>query len=463
MMERLVVDSVVHWAKEYGVDGFRFDLFGHLPLRCILRCRAALDALSLEKDGVHGPELLLHGEGWEFGEVAGGQRGPMATQHELAGTGVGSFNDRIRDAVLGGSPFSDPRTQGFTTGLALRPWPDAAGVPQGTAQDQARALLVAADKVRLGLAGSVRDFRLSEDCDGNADVLARDAHGGGIAYTGAPAEAVNYVSAHDNETLYDNTVWKMPPSLFSPEERARANWLCSAVVLLAHGVPFLHAGDEVLRSKSLDRDSYNSGDWFNALDFDGERSAFGSGLPPHSKNGEKWDLMRPLLEDPSLRPTREMAAATTAKLLELLRVRRSTPLIGLWDAADVLEKVTFPCCGPSQPPGVVVMQTRNGPPAGAAAGAAGTLCPNLARVVVVLSARLEECRVPVCPPGGGGLRLHPLQAASEDARTRTARFDSETGEVVVPAQAAAVFVEPLPGREGWLGDGGGPLAAGECR
>ncbi|CAK0912029.1 unnamed protein product, partial [Prorocentrum cordatum] len=296
--------------------------------------------------------------------------------------------------------------------------------------DQARALLVAADKVRLGLAGSVRDFRLSEDCDGNADVLARDAHGGGIAYTGAPAEAVNYVSAHDNETLYDNTVWKMPPSLFSPEERARANWLCSAVVLLAHGVPFLHAGDEVLRSKSLDRDSYNSGDWFNALDFDGERSAFGSGLPPHSKNGEKWDLMRPLLEDPSLRPTREMAAATTAKLLELLRVRRSTPLIGLWDAADVLEKVTFPCCGPSQPPGVVVMQTRNGPPAGAAAGAAGTLCPNLARVVVVLSARLEECRVPVCPPGGGGLRLHPLQAASEDARTRTARFDSETGEVV---------------------------------
>jgi len=357
-----------------------------------------------------------------------------------------------------------------------------AGVDQGDADRQRHDVLVSGDKIRLALAASLWDFRLAEDCNGNQGVFACDVHGGGVAYAAEPEEIINYVSAHDNETLFDNTAWKMPPSLFSADQRMRANWLCSAIIALSHGIPFFHAGDEVLRSKSLDRDSYNSGDWFNVLDFSGNRTAFGSGLPPHSKNGDKWPLMRPLLRDLSVKPTRAMVEASKAKFCELLRLRASTPLIGLVDAADVRAKVNFPDCGTGRASGVIVMQVRNGPAAAAPTGL--PLCRKFARVVVVFSAHLEEVRIPVpmapaeeqqsitsdlprwtgaqrlranisqsaaipacCKVGALPLQLHPLQAASEDMPTRAARLDG--GELLVPSQSAIVFVEPLPGCEGW--------------
>ncbi len=70
------------------------------------------------------------------------------------------------------------------------------------------------------------------------------------------------------------------------------------------GVPFYAAGDELLRSKSLDRDSYNSGDWFNRLDWTGDTHNFGVGLPVATKNAPAWDVMRPLLANPALKPTK---------------------------------------------------------------------------------------------------------------------------------------------------------------
>eukprot|EP00438_Fugacium_kawagutii_P025698 Skav229289 [mRNA] locus=scaffold544:54833:73622:+ [translate_table: standard] len=111
----------------------------------------------------------------------------------------------------------------------------------------------------------------------------------------------------------------------------RGNWLATSLVALAHGVPFFHAGDELLRSKSLDRDSYNSGDWFNVLDFSGEKSSFGVGLPPRAKNSHHWDMMRPILRESEVRPTVDMVRQSKAKFLELLQLRRSTALIGLKD------------------------------------------------------------------------------------------------------------------------------------
>ena len=93
-----MVDSVVTWAKEYKVDGFRFDLMGHHMLRNMQAVRAALDALTLEKDGVDGKSIYIYGEGWDFGEVAKNARGVNATQLNIGGTGIGVFNDRLRDA-----------------------------------------------------------------------------------------------------------------------------------------------------------------------------------------------------------------------------------------------------------------------------------------------------------------------------------------------------------------------------
>src|SRR5690606_35139648 len=104
--------------------------------------------------------------------------------------------------------------------------------------------------------------------------------------------------AHDNETLYDIGVLKLPVDT-SMDDRVRMNTLSQATVTLSQGVPFWHAGTELLRSKSLDRNSYDSGDWFNRIDWTGRESTFGSGLPPAADNSEKWDLMRPLLADPA--------------------------------------------------------------------------------------------------------------------------------------------------------------------
>ncbi|CAI7801488.1 unnamed protein product, partial [Closterium sp. NIES-54] len=119
MVERLIVDDVLMWATQYKVDGFRFDLMGHLMKHTMLRIRTALDALTIKEHGVDGKAIYLYGEGWDFGEVASNGRGVNGTQANLHGTGIGSFNDRFRDAVIGGSPFGNPQQQGFASGLLL--------------------------------------------------------------------------------------------------------------------------------------------------------------------------------------------------------------------------------------------------------------------------------------------------------------------------------------------------------
>ena len=144
MMDKLMVDSVVLWARQYKVDGFRFDIMGlHLKSN-MLKVRAALDALTPAKDGVDGKSIYIYGEGWNFGDVANNARGVNATQVNMAGTGIGTFNDRIRDAVRGGGPFSPRRDQGFATGLYVEP----NGTFGGSAADEKAALLRLTDLVR---------------------------------------------------------------------------------------------------------------------------------------------------------------------------------------------------------------------------------------------------------------------------------------------------------------------------
>src|ERR1041384_4570348 len=102
MMEKLMVDSVLTWARAYKVDGFRFDLMGHHMVANMIAVRDALPALTPARDGVDGSKIYLYGEGWNFGEVANNARGRNATQANMAGTGIGTFNDRLRDGGRGG-------------------------------------------------------------------------------------------------------------------------------------------------------------------------------------------------------------------------------------------------------------------------------------------------------------------------------------------------------------------------
>ncbi len=428
MMEKLMVDSVVTWARDYKVDAFRFDLMGHHSKANMLAVRAALDALTLKKDGVDGKRVYVYGEGWNFGEVANNARFVQASQLNLAGTGIGSFTDRLRDAVRGGGPFDeDPRIQGFATGL----FTDPNGAPvNGTPEQQRAKLLLHHDQIKVGLAGNLRDYTFVNSLGELVRGSQVDYNGQPAGYAADPSETITYVDAHDNETLFDVLQYKLPQAR-SMADRVRLNTVALSTTALAQSPSFWHAGTDLLRSKSLDRNSYNSGDWFNRVDWTRQRSTWGSGLPPRADNESKWPFMEPLLGDPSLRPSGASIDASHARALELLRIRFSSPLFRLGSAALVQERVAFPTGGPSQAPGIIVMTISD--------TVGRDLDPRSEGIVVVFNASSTASTQTV--PGAAGARyeLHPVQAAGGDPVVRTSRYDRATGTFTVPPRTVAVF------------------------
>lgn len=429
---RLMIDSVVRWARWYRVDGFRFDLMGHHPRAVMERVRAALDELTLEADGVDGRSIYLYGEGWNFGEVAGNALFVQATQGQLDGTGIGAFNDRLRDAVHGGGAFDpDHRVfQGFGTGLLTQP----SGLDHRGWNEQSADLAHRTDLVRLGLAGNLKDYVMTIS-DGSVRRGIDLIHNGApAAFASHPQENVNYVDAHDNETLYDLLAYKLPQGM-PVAERVRMNTVCLATVALAQSPAFWSAGTELLRSKSLDRDSYNSGDWFNAIDFTGQSNGFGRGLPPASRNEGSWAIQGPLLQDDWLRPSPEEIAAARSQALDLLRLRASTPLFSLGSARLIQDKLSFPGAGFGAPAGVIVMlidDTRGG----------SDVDPELDAVLVVFNASGQTLTQPLPELAGRDFRLCPIQAEGADEVVRRTGFDRASGTISVPARTVAVLVEP---------------------
>src|SRR5215207_55907 len=245
--EKLMVDSVVLWAKEYKVDGFRFDLMGHHSKANMLAVRAALDELTLEDDGVDGSKVYLYGEGWNFGEVANDARFEQATQGQLGGTGIGTFSDRLRDAVHGGSPVDGASEfyQGYGTGLSTDPNDKR---PEQTPEQAAADLAQKTDLVKLGLAGNLRAYEF-EGSDGTVKRGDEyDYNGSPAGYADQPDEVITYVDAHDNETLWDSLTFKLPAGL-PMADRIRMNSLSLATTALAQTPSFWHAGADLLRSK----------------------------------------------------------------------------------------------------------------------------------------------------------------------------------------------------------------------
>lgn len=465
MAEKLMVDSVVTWARDYRVDGFRFDLMGHHSKQNMLAVRAALDALTVEADGVDGSAVYLYGEGWDFGEVAGNALFEQATQGQLGGTGIGTFSDRLRDAVHGGSPVEGASmfTQGFGTGLGTDPngqpaqLGDASTVNTGSAAEYAE-LGLATDVVRLGLAGNLRDYELTTH---TGQVLRGDQidyRGAPAGYADSPEEVVTYVDAHDNETLFDLLTIKLPQAT-SMDDRVRMNTLSQATAALAQTVTFWHAGTDQLRSKSLDRDSYDSGDWFNAIDWSGQDNGFGRGLPGAWANAEKWPQMTPLLQDAALKPTAAHIATARAAADDLLRLRFSTPLLRLGDAGLIKQKLTFPDAGADATPGVIVMHVDDtvGP----------DVDPDLDGVLVVFNASPDAVTQELPGLAGAAYALSPVQVAGGDDVVRTTTWDTATGTVTVPARTVAVLVQAAdgtppvdPGTPGTPGTPGGGDPAG---
>lgn len=428
MMGKLVVDSVVTWAKEYKVDGFRFDLMGHHPKANMLAVRAALDELTLARDGVDGRGILLYGEGWNFGEVADDARFVQATQANLAGTGIGTFNDRLRDAVRGGGPFdANPRRQGFASGLYTDPNHDPVN---GSAAQQRAHLLHQHDLVKVGLTGNLRDYRFTNTAGEQVTGAQVDYNGSPAGYTAAPGESVTYVDAHDNEILYDALAYKLPEDT-AAADRARMQVLALGTALLGQGTGFATAGSERLRSKSLDRNSYNSGDWFNQIRWDcAQGNGFGVGLPSEQDNKDKWPCARPLLADPGLVPDCATIDLAEARHTELLRIRSSSPVFGLRTAGQVQQRVAFPLSGRAEQPGVLTMTLDS-------RGLGGPW----KSVTVVFNATPQAATQQLTDLRGADIALHPVLRTSADEVLRTSSFAADSGTFTVPARSVAVFVQ----------------------
>ncbi len=427
MMEKLMVDSLVTWARDYKVDGFRFDLMGHHSKANMLKIRAALDALTIESDGVDGSSIYLYGEGWNFGEVANNARFEQATQRNMAGTGIGTFSDRLRDGVRGGNPFSNVQDQGFINGLYY----DPNEVPQG---DTLATLLHISDWVRIGLAGDLADFEFVN----SAGVLVRadevDYFGQQAGYTADPQENITYAAAHDNETLFDATQLKAPLAT-SMSDRVRIQNLGNSIVMLGQGIPFFHSGQDILRSKSMDRDSFNSGDWFNAIDWSLGSTNWGKGLPNAEKNQDKWPIMQPRLAEAALAPASNDVFHSSEQFNELLRIRTSSKLFRLRDAMEVKDRVTFHNTGSGQVPGLIVM--------GIADDYGGIDLAN-EKIVTLFNAADDPVVFDLPGISGSDVSLHPVLAWSVDPVVRTADYDESIGSFSVPARTTAVFLVARP-------------------
>ena len=432
MSEHLMIDSMIHWAKYYHVDGFRFDLMGHHPAAEMKRAKAALKSLTLEKDGVDGSRLYIYGEGWNFGEVANNALFTQATQGQLDGTGIGAFNDRLRDAVHGGGPFDEDHRimQGFGSGA----FSDLNGLDTRSEADRRADYLHRVDLVKLGLAGNLKDYTLTTYDGKTVSGAQLDYNGQGAGFASQPAENVNYVDAHDNETLFDLVTYKMPADA-PMDHRVRMSLISQASVALSQSPSFWASGTEMLRSKSLDRDSYNSGDYFNAIDWSMRDNGFGHGLPVKSKNGAAWDHMRPLLENPDLKPTSEQIDASSEIAMDFLRVRSSSRLFTLGSADLIRSKVTFPNSGEGAVDGTIIMLIND------EAGAGTDVDAKLDGALVVFNASGESVTTAVVGLSGRVFKLHEAQANGSDETVKGASFDAKTGSVTVPARTVAVFTQ----------------------
>ena len=418
MMGKLLIDSVVSWAKNYRIDSFRFDLMAHQP-------RSVMERLQKELKAATGRDIELIGEGWNFGEIADGKRFVQASQLALNGTGIGTFNDRTRDAVRGGSS-SDSGTdlmtrKGFINGLA-----DA-----GTSTPQ---LLKTADMVRVGLAGSVRQYRF-ETFDGVVKSLQQiDYNGQPAGYVANPSEVVNYVENHDNQTLFDINVYKLPADI-APIDRVRVQMLGAAITAFSQGVAYFHAGLDVLRSKSMDSNSFNSGDWFNRIDWSYRDNYFATGLPPAKDNEKNYALMQPLLENPSIKPSAAEIALARDMFRDLLKVRASSSLFHLRTAAEIEQRLRFDNVGPSQN-GAVIAAHLDGKNYPGAKYSALMIFINVAHTAQTIRVTSEV---------GQAYQLHPVfsNAAAGDKRLAAqASYDAAQGSFTVPALSAVVFVQP---------------------
>ncbi len=423
MMEKLMVDTLKVWARDYKVDAFRFDLMGH-------HLKANMEKVQKELKAIN-PDIYLYGEGWEFGEIEKGRIGEVAVQRNMYGTGIGTFTDRLRDAVRGGGPFDGGegirRSQGFGSGF----WEVKNELNGSVDQERINRELNNVDIIRLGMAGNLKDFQLVNYKGETVSGHEIDYNGQPAGYTASPVESVNYVSKHDNQTLWDNHQYKLAEGL-TTAERVRMHTLSLAIPVLSQGVPFIHMGSDILRSKSMERDSYDSGDWYNKVMFNLDdqdwNNTWNHGLPRQDKDGDNWDLIRKIVANDKTQVDGEHAKLAAEMFREYLKIRTSSPLFHLETAEQVNQVVTFHNVGSKQLKGLIAMELDD---------SQTNLDSQYESIMVMVNATAEKKTLNIS--GATDYSLHPVQLGSVDSVVKQAAFHE--GSFAIPARSVVVFVK----------------------
>lgn len=403
MMGKFVVDSVAQWAREYKIDGFRFDQSGFMPKAVLVEAYAAVKQID--------PNNYFYAEAWTPGGGSSGDRiAERATQAALAGTGIGTFNDVLRNPL---QRFNLIKGENV-------------------------------DAVRAGLAGNLKNFELKAK---NGAVIKAELVG---AYNLDPQEAINYVEKHDNETLWD---WMHRPDVIaaetSLENRVRIHNLTLSIPLLSQGVPFFHLGSDMLRSKSMSPNSYNAGDWFNQIDFTRQTNNWAVGLPPELRDGITDEYVAELFANPATKPGSVEIETAAAVFQEFMSIASASPLFSLATEAEVIDRVGFHDGGMNQQAGVIVMSIDDG--AGTVHGgnsARVDLDPGIDALVIVINGTDSSKSAQILT--SSGFVLHQTQQSSVDVNVRSASFSEgeEGGTFTVPAYTTAVFVKAQSGAQG---------------
>lgn len=222
MMRKYMVESVLYWINEYHIDGFRFDLMGIHDIETMNEIRAAVDKID--------PSIFIYGEGWAASA-------PQLNQEELAMKAniykmprIAAFSDEMRDGLRGG--WDDDRKGAFLIG---QPGHEMS--------------------IKFGLVGAVK----------HPQVINDSVNYSKEPWALQPTQMISYVSCHDDMCLADRLKATMPDA--TDEERASLHKLAETFVFTSQGVPFIFAGDEMMRDKKGIHNSYNSPDSINTIDW----------------------------------------------------------------------------------------------------------------------------------------------------------------------------------------------------
>lgn len=222
MVRKFIIDSLRYWITEYHIDGFRFDLMGIFDIETMRLIREEVDRIN--------PGILLYGEGWaaDWSPMSEDQRAVKRNIIQLPGIAV--FNDDIRDALKGN--HGQKSSRGFVSGLGLRE-----------------------EAVKFGIVAATWHPQIVYS-------YVETSH---EPWAGEPAQCINYVSCHDNYTLYDKLKMSVPKA--TSDQLCKMVKLAGAIIFTSQGIPFLHAGEEFCRTKNGNGNSYNAPDSVNQIDW----------------------------------------------------------------------------------------------------------------------------------------------------------------------------------------------------